>query len=49
MFPPGVFNVVTGDGVPAGDAIVRHPDIGIVSLTGDVDTGKLIAGTPPTR
>jgi len=42
VFPPGVFNVVTGDGVPAGDAIVRHPDVGIVSLTGDVDTGKLI-------
>jgi 1-pyrroline dehydrogenase len=43
IFPPGVFNVVTGDGVPAGDAIVRHKDVGIVSLTGDVDTGKLIA------
>jgi 1-pyrroline dehydrogenase len=43
VFPAGVFNVVTGDGVPAGDALVRHPDIGIVSLTGDVDTGKLIS------
>jgi betaine-aldehyde dehydrogenase len=43
VFPPGVFNVVTGDGVPAGDALVRHPDVGIVSLTGDVDTGKLIS------
>jgi betaine-aldehyde dehydrogenase len=43
MFPPGVLNVITGDGIPAGDAIVRHPDVGIVSLTGDVDTGKLIA------
>jgi 1-pyrroline dehydrogenase len=43
VFPPGVFNVVTGDGVPTGDAIVRHPDVGIVSLTGDVDTGKLIS------
>jgi 1-pyrroline dehydrogenase len=43
VFPPGVFNVVTGDGVPAGDALVRSPDIGIVSLTGDVDTGKLIS------
>jgi 1-pyrroline dehydrogenase len=43
VFPPGVFNVITGDGVPAGDAIVKHPDVGIVSLTGDVDTGKLIA------
>src|SRR5262249_13728017 len=43
VFPPGVFNVVTGDGEPAGDAIVRSPDVGIVSLTGDVDTGKLIS------
>jgi betaine-aldehyde dehydrogenase len=43
IFPPGVFNVVTGDGVPTGDAIVRHREVGIVSLTGDVDTGKLIA------
>jgi 1-pyrroline dehydrogenase len=43
VFPPGVLNVVTGDGEPAGDAIVRHPDVGIVSLTGDVDTGRLIS------
>jgi 1-pyrroline dehydrogenase len=42
IFPPGVFNVVTGDGVPVGDRLVRHPDVGIVSLTGDVGTGKLI-------
>jgi len=42
IFPPGVFNVITGDGEPAGDALVRHPDVGIVSLTGDVSTGKLI-------
>ena len=43
IFPPGVFNVVTGDGVPVGDAIVKHPDIGIVSLTGETETGKLVA------
>ena len=42
LFPPGVFNVITGDGVPVGDTLVRHPDVGIVSLTGDVNTGKLI-------
>jgi acyl-CoA reductase-like NAD-dependent aldehyde dehydrogenase len=42
IFPPGVFNVVTGDGLPVGDRLVRHPDVGIVSLTGDVATGKLI-------
>jgi betaine-aldehyde dehydrogenase/aminobutyraldehyde dehydrogenase len=35
--------VVTGDGVPVGDRLVRHPDIRLVSLTGDVETGKLIA------
>jgi len=43
VFPPGVFNVVTGDGIPAGDALVRHKDVGIVSLTGDVDTGRVIS------
>ena len=43
--PPGVLQVVTGDGIPAGDALVRHPDIRLVSLTGDVETGKIIART----
>ncbi len=43
IFPPGVFNVITGDGVPVGDTLVRHHDVGIVSLTGDTATGKLIA------
>src|SRR5919198_2664237 len=43
IFPPGVINVVTGDGVPAGAAIVRHPGIGMVSLTGEVTTGKEVA------
>ena len=42
LFPPGVFNVVTGDGIPVGDALVQNPDVGIVSLTGDVGTGKII-------
>jgi 1-pyrroline dehydrogenase len=41
--PPGVLQVVTGDGIPVGDALVRHPDIRLVSLTGDTATGKLIA------
>ncbi len=43
ILPPGVFNVVTGDGVPVGDRLVRHEDVGIVSLTGDTATGKKIA------
>src|SRR3954471_13812579 len=42
VLPPGVLQVVTGEGVPVGDALVRHEDIALVSLTGDVETGKLI-------
>lgn len=43
ILPPGVFNVVTGQGETAGDAIVRHPGIAMLSLTGDVATGRMIA------
>ncbi len=43
VVPPGVVQVVTGDGVPVGDRLVRHPEIRLVSLTGDVETGKTIA------
>jgi len=43
VIPDGVLQVVTGDGVPAGQRLVEHPDISLVSLTGDVETGKLIA------
>ena len=40
VLPPGVLQVVTGDGVPVGDALVRHPAISLVSLTGDIGDGK---------
>lgn len=43
ILPPGVLNVVCGQGETAGDRMVRHPDVAMVSLTGDVATGKLIA------
>jgi 1-pyrroline dehydrogenase len=43
--PAGVLNVITGDGVPVGEGIVKHPDVRMVSLTGDVATGKEIART----
>jgi len=43
IFPPGVINVVTGDGVPTGAAIVKHPAVSMVSLTGEVSTGKEVA------
>jgi aminobutyraldehyde dehydrogenase len=45
VLPKGVLNVVTGDGVPVGERIVTHPDVRMVSLTGDVETGKIIART----
>jgi 1-pyrroline dehydrogenase len=43
ILPPGVLNVITGDGEPVGAGIVRHPDVRMVSLTGDVATGKEVA------
>jgi 1-pyrroline dehydrogenase len=45
IFPPGVFNVITGYGEPVGAGLVRHPLVNMVSLTGDVSTGKIIAKT----
>ena len=43
ILPAGVLNVITGHGEPAGQALVTHPDVDMVSLTGSVDTGKWIA------
>jgi betaine-aldehyde dehydrogenase len=43
LLPEGVLNVVTGYGDPVGKAIVEHPDVDMVSLTGSPDTGKWIA------
>ena len=45
VLPEGVLQVVTGDGVPVGQRLVEHPDVRLVSLTGDVETGKAIART----
>src|SRR6187397_1711692 len=45
ILPPGVLNVITGDGEPVGAGIVKHADVRMVSLTGDVATGKEIART----
>src|SRR3954454_6798628 len=43
VIPAGVLQVVTGEGEPTGARLVEHADIGLVSLTGDVATGKTIA------
>ncbi|MCI0710284.1 MAG: gamma-aminobutyraldehyde dehydrogenase [Chloroflexi bacterium] len=43
-FPPGVINVVTG-GNEVGQALVEHPDVRMVSLTGSSNTGKKVMKT----
>lgn len=44
VFPPGVFNVVTGDG-RTGEAMVTHPSVRRVAFTGSVQIGRLIQQT----
>ena len=43
ILPPGVLNVVSGRGATAGSALVDHPRVDMISLTGGVATGKAIA------
>ena len=40
--PPGVVNVVSGTGENAGDALVRHPEVRKIALTGSADTARTI-------
>lgn len=40
--PEGVFNVVHGYGETAGDALVKHPDVQLISFTGETTTGSTI-------
>jgi aminobutyraldehyde dehydrogenase len=42
IFPEGVVNVVIGRGASTGHALITHPKIAMVSLTGSVDTGKKV-------
>jgi aldehyde dehydrogenase (NAD+) len=41
--PPGVVNIVTGDGT-AGEALVKHPDIDKIAFTGSTEVGRAIRG-----
>jgi 5-carboxymethyl-2-hydroxymuconic-semialdehyde dehydrogenase len=40
--PEGVFNLVNGFGEEAGDALVKHPDVPLISFTGETTTGQTI-------
>ncbi len=42
VLPPGVVNIVSGQGIVVGDAIVRHPDVERIGFTGSIPTGMAI-------
>jgi aminobutyraldehyde dehydrogenase len=42
IFPEGVVNVVVGRGETVGNALINHPKVAMISLTGDVATGKKV-------
>jgi aldehyde dehydrogenase (NAD+) len=42
-FPPGVFNLVNGDGAGVGTQLTEHPDVDMISFTGSSRAGKLIS------
>jgi acyl-CoA reductase-like NAD-dependent aldehyde dehydrogenase len=41
--PPGVLNIVHGEGPTVGEAIARHPDVDMVSFTGSVRAGQRVS------
>lgn len=43
--PAGVFNLVSGSGANVGAALAAHPEVGLVSFTGSVETGRKIMQT----
>ncbi len=43
ILPPGVFNLVTGDGAQCGRPLVRHPRVKRIAFIGSVETGQQIA------
>jgi acyl-CoA reductase-like NAD-dependent aldehyde dehydrogenase len=47
--PPGVLNVVPGHGSTAGAALVKHPGVDGIALTGGTNTGQQLMrdGAPP--
>ena len=41
-FPPGVVNILTGEGETTGAALVAHPGVDKIAFTGSTEVGKLI-------
>src|SRR5207245_2267024 len=47
--PPGVVNAVHGFGETAGDALVRHPDVPVITFTGSRETGVAVTHAAADR
>lgn len=42
VLPEGVVNVIVGQGASVGNALINHPQVDMISLTGDIATGKKV-------
>src|SRR3546814_480363 len=42
VLPEGVLNVVVGRGESVGNALINHPRVNMISLTGDIATGRQV-------
>jgi acyl-CoA reductase-like NAD-dependent aldehyde dehydrogenase len=42
ILPPGVFNLISGDGPGCGGPLAQHPDVAKLTFTGSVETGRII-------
>jgi acyl-CoA reductase-like NAD-dependent aldehyde dehydrogenase len=49
VLPPGVLNVVSGEGPVSGASLVAHPDVAAVTFTGGVETGRAVYRTAAER
>jgi acyl-CoA reductase-like NAD-dependent aldehyde dehydrogenase len=41
-FPEGILNIITGPGDVAGEALILHPDVNMISFTGSVESGRRV-------
>ncbi|MEA2330427.1 MAG: (Z)-2-((N-methylformamido)methylene)-5-hydroxybutyrolactone dehydrogenase [Thermoleophilaceae bacterium] len=47
--PPGVLNIVSGDGKVTGEALIQHPEVDMISFTGSAATGRRICEVAAAR
>ena len=47
VLPEGVLNIVVGRGSTVGDALINHPKVAMISLTGSIGTGQKVLAAAP--